>query len=60
MAQGKTLVQLCRQLDVAEVVVAMDDRRCGFPIAELLQCRLAGVDVTELLTFLERETGRVR
>jgi sugar transferase (PEP-CTERM system associated) len=60
LAQGKTLVQLCRQLDVAEVVVAMDDRRCGFPIAELLQCRLAGVDVTELLTFLERETGRVR
>jgi sugar transferase (PEP-CTERM system associated) len=42
------------------VVVAMDDRRRGFPIAELLQCRLAGVDVTEQLSFLERETGRVR
>jgi sugar transferase (PEP-CTERM system associated) len=38
----------------------MDDRRRGFPIRELLECRLAGVDVTELLTFLERETGRVR
>ncbi len=38
----------------------MDDRRRGFPIPELLECRLAGVDVTELLTFLERETGRVR
>jgi sugar transferase (PEP-CTERM system associated) len=45
---------------VAEVVVAMDDRRRGFPISELLQCRLSGIDVTELLTFLERETGRVR
>jgi sugar transferase (PEP-CTERM system associated) len=40
--------------------VAMDDRRVGFPLPELLDCRLAGVDVTELLTFLERETGRVR
>jgi sugar transferase (PEP-CTERM system associated) len=60
LAAGKGLVALCRQLDVAEVVVAMDDRRNGFPIADLLQCRLAGVDVTELLTFLERETGRVR
>jgi len=59
-AQGKSLVQLCKEFDVAEVVVAMDDRRNGFPIAELLQCRLAGIDVTELLTFLERETGRVR
>jgi sugar transferase (PEP-CTERM system associated) len=60
LAPGKTLVQLCRELEVTEVVVAMDDRRNGFPIAELLQCRLAGIDVTELLSFLERETGRVR
>jgi sugar transferase (PEP-CTERM system associated) len=51
---------LCERLNVSEVVVAMDDRRRGFPIRELLDCRLAGIDVTELLTFLERETGRVR
>lgn len=57
---GDALVELCRRLDVAEVIVAMDDRRRGFPISELLACRLAGVDVTEQLTFLERETGRVR
>ena len=55
-----SLVQLCERLGVLEVVVAMDDRRRGFPLAELLQCRLAGIDITELLTFLERETGRVR
>lgn len=57
---GESLVGLCERLGVVEVVVAMDDRRNGFPIAELLKCRLAGIDVTELLTFLERETGRVR
>jgi sugar transferase (PEP-CTERM system associated) len=55
-----SLADLCIQHDAAEVVVAMDDRRRGFPILELLDCRLAGIDVTELLTFLERETGRVR
>jgi sugar transferase (PEP-CTERM system associated) len=53
------LCALCHRLGVTEIVVAMDDRRRGFPIPELLDCRLAGVDVTELLTFLERETGRV-
>ena len=57
---GTSLVALCERLNVVEVVVAMDDRRNGFPIAELLKCRLAGIDVIELLTFLERETGRVR
>ncbi|MBS0377840.1 MAG: TIGR03013 family PEP-CTERM/XrtA system glycosyltransferase [Proteobacteria bacterium] len=55
-----SLRELCEAQGVNEVVVAMDDRRRGFPIRELLDCRLAGVDVTELLTFLERETGRVR
>jgi sugar transferase (PEP-CTERM system associated) len=54
------LYQLCSRYDVDEVVVAMDDRRRNFPLRELLECRLSGVDVTELLTFLERETGRVR
>ena len=54
------LSELCARLDVDEVVVAMSDRRRNFPILELLDCRLAGIDITELLTFLERETGRVR
>jgi sugar transferase (PEP-CTERM system associated) len=58
-SQG-SLVKLCERLAVAEVVVAMDDRRQDFPVRELLQCRMAGIEVTEVLTFLERETGRVR
>lgn len=54
------ILELCNRFDVQEIVVAMEDRRRGFPILGLLECRLAGMEVTELLTFLERETGRVR
>jgi sugar transferase (PEP-CTERM system associated) len=54
------LISLCRSQRVDEVVIAMDDRRTGFPIGDLLECRFLGVEVTELPTFLERETGRVR
>jgi FlaA1/EpsC-like NDP-sugar epimerase len=53
------LRELCEEHEINEIVVAMEDRRRGFPIAEFLECRFAGIDVTELLTFLERETGRV-
>jgi sugar transferase (PEP-CTERM system associated) len=60
LAANGELLKLCKWVNVDEVVVAMDDRRRAFPIRELLDCRLAGIDVTELLTFLERETGRVR
>jgi sugar transferase (PEP-CTERM system associated) len=54
------LLEKCTRHDVDEIVVAMDERRQGFPIRELLDCRLAGIDVSDLSTFLERETGRVR
>ena len=45
---------------IDEIVVAMDDRRRGFPMHEFLECRLAGIEILELPTFLERETGKVR
>jgi sugar transferase (PEP-CTERM system associated) len=54
------LLSLCQRQRVDEIVVAMDDRRQSFPLSELLDCRLSGIDVTELVSFLERETGRVR
>jgi sugar transferase (PEP-CTERM system associated) len=47
------------QHDIDEVVVAVDDRRQSFPVRPLLECRLQGLDVTDILGFLERETGKV-
>lgn len=53
------LVRLALHHKVEEIVVATDDRRRGFPTAELLECRLRGIHVTDLLGFLESESGRV-
>ena len=53
------LVAIAAELEIDEIVVAMDDRRQQFPLKELLDCRLAGIEVIELVTFLERETGKV-
>jgi len=44
---------------IDDVVVAVSDRRRDFPMDELLECRLAGIDVLELPSFLERETAKV-
>jgi sugar transferase (PEP-CTERM system associated) len=57
---GTDLLRWCQSNDVDEIVVAMDDRRRAFPVHDLLQCRLHGIECLELVTFLERETGRVR
>lgn len=49
---------LREQID--EIVVAMDDRRRAFPIRALLNCRLQGIEILDLVSFLEREAGRVK
>jgi sugar transferase (PEP-CTERM system associated) len=58
-ADVQQLRQLAKDLRIDEIVVAMDDRRREFPVRELLDCRLAGVEIVDLVSFLERETGRV-
>lgn len=56
---GKSLLEFVQAKDVDEVVVAMDDRRRGLPVQQLLDCRLAGVPVSDVLSFMERESGKV-
>ena len=57
---GGDLLEFCERNGVDEIIVAMDDRRQAFPLRELLHCRINGIDVLELVSFLERETGAVR
>jgi sugar transferase (PEP-CTERM system associated) len=54
------LLQYCARNQIDEIVVAMDDRRRRFPMDQLLECRLDGIDIVDVVTFLERETGKVR
>ncbi|WP_158883370.1 TIGR03013 family XrtA/PEP-CTERM system glycosyltransferase [Rhodanobacter sp. L36] len=51
---------LVQSEQVDEIVVGVDDRRGGLPMEDLLECRQLGVDVTDLTTFFERESGRVQ
>lgn len=45
--------------EVDEVVIACDQRRGTLPVEILFDCRLRGVEVTDLLDFMERETGQI-
>jgi sugar transferase (PEP-CTERM system associated) len=56
----KALVEIARETGAEEIVIAMDERRGNLPIRELLDCKLRGIDVMELVDFLERETGTIR
>jgi sugar transferase (PEP-CTERM system associated) len=42
------------------IVLAMDERRKGLPVDDLLDCKMSGIEVIDLLTFFERYTNKVR
>ncbi|MEW5943483.1 MAG: hypothetical protein AB1710_06470 [Pseudomonadota bacterium] len=55
-----SLHNMVRRYGVDEIVIAVRDRRGGnLPMQELLECKLAGVKVTDLSSFIERERGQV-
>jgi sugar transferase (PEP-CTERM system associated) len=45
--------------DIDEIVVACDQRRGTLPVEILFDCRLRGIEITDLLNFMERETGQI-
>lgn len=49
------LITACKKLRVDEIVLALDDKRNVLPIEELLDLKLSGVSVIDLLTYYERE-----
>ncbi|MBI1425247.1 MAG: TIGR03013 family PEP-CTERM/XrtA system glycosyltransferase [Gammaproteobacteria bacterium] len=54
------LIDYVDRNDVDEIVMAIEDRRKGIPMRELLDCKMHGVDIIDVLTFFERETGKIR
>jgi len=54
-----SLKEIVETQSIDEIVIAVDDRRRGFPLTDLFACKLSGIRITDLLEFLERESGRV-
>jgi sugar transferase (PEP-CTERM system associated) len=58
------LVEFCRENAVDEIVVAADDPRGmsqgpELPMDDLIQCRIAGIDVCDVQQFIEREAFKI-
>ncbi|MEM7217559.1 MAG: TIGR03013 family XrtA/PEP-CTERM system glycosyltransferase [Pseudomonadota bacterium] len=60
-----SVADFCRANQIHEIVVAMDERRRnreasgGLPLDDLLDCRLSGIDVCDIQSFVEREAGKL-
>lgn len=54
-----SLVSYALEHDIDEIVVASDERRNNLPVDELFACKIRGIEITEILDFIERETGQI-
>lgn len=46
--------------EIDEIVVATSDIKARIPVEELLECKLNGIEVLDILSFFEREVGQIR
>ena len=49
-----------RREHIDEIVVGPDDRRGNLTMDALLECKQHGIEVSQILRFLERESGKVK
>ncbi len=52
------VLQLARQIDPDQIVVAPDERR-GMDLERLLECKMSGFPIIQYLTFVEKEIRRI-
>jgi sugar transferase (PEP-CTERM system associated) len=54
-----SLVNYALQHNIDEIVVASDERRNNIPVDDLFACKIRGIEITEILDFIEREAGQI-
>jgi sugar transferase (PEP-CTERM system associated) len=54
------LFDIVERMAVDEIVVALDDRRKGLPVNELIDCKMKGVEILDLLSFYEKEENAIK
>ncbi|MDO4636264.1 MAG: TIGR03013 family PEP-CTERM/XrtA system glycosyltransferase [Lautropia sp.] len=60
-AEVDSVLEVARRHKATHIVVAVHERRGGhIPMDQLLECRLAGIQVLDLLSFYEQELGLIR
>lgn len=55
----RSIAAYAKQNNIDQIVVAVDDRRSGLPIQDLLDCKLSGIQVLDEVSFFEQEAGKI-
>jgi len=53
------LGQMAKEMDIKKIILDLKEKRGAFPTRELLNCRIAGIDILEGNSFYEMLTGKL-
>jgi sugar transferase (PEP-CTERM system associated) len=57
IAYDQPLIKIAEHYKIDEIVIAIHDRRLGLPFDELLDCKMSGLTIMNIVEFYEREQG---
>jgi sugar transferase (PEP-CTERM system associated) len=61
LTEQGSILSICRKYKVDEIVVGVRERRNGgMPTSQLLECKLAGIEIIDLPSFFERQMGHIQ
>jgi sugar transferase (PEP-CTERM system associated) len=55
----ESLGRMIQQYGIDELIVAVENTRKNYPVAELIELKLSGLQITDITSFFERQTGRM-
>jgi sugar transferase (PEP-CTERM system associated) len=59
LGDGNDLLALATKEKAQKIVVSLSERRGTFPVREVLNCKLQGIDIVDGLSFYEQVTGKL-
>ncbi len=54
-----SLLKFIKQHDIKELVIALDDRRNSIPMDEAIKCKMQGVEIVDIASFIECQLGKL-
>ena len=55
-----SLGKLVNDYGIDELIVAVDEQRKNYPVEEIINCKMKGIQVTEISDFFEKRSGRLQ
>ncbi len=57
ISYDKKIIAIAEEYKIDEILIAIDDRSRELPLDELLDCRMSGLTIMNIMGFYEREQG---